>query len=234
MAATEADVAQLYPMLGVDPGAGRRLYLSRVYPDCSAAPGVALAGPLIGAPQAAMVLETLIAWGAQRLVFMGWCGTLTAEAGVGDIVIPASAWIDEGTSRHYLPGRRVCTPSESLARTLSDLLRRSGPDAHRGRVWTTDAVFRETPGKVVNRRQRGAMAVDMETSALFSVARYRGVDLAAVLAVSDDLSTLRWRPGFKDPRFVRGRERACEAIGRFCRDAGKSRNGRGTMEGPHP
>jgi hypothetical protein len=34
--------------------------------------------------------------------------------------------------------------------------------------------------------------------------------------VSDDLSSLTWNPGFKDPRFARGREAACNIIGRLC------------------
>jgi hypothetical protein len=34
--------------------------------------------------------------------------------------------------------------------------------------------------------------------------------------VSDDLSSLTWRPGFKDPAFIRGRELACSVIGRLC------------------
>lgn len=60
------------------------------------------------------------------------------------------------------------------------------------------------------------MAVEMECSALFTVGGFRGIDVAALLVVSDDLSSLTWRPGFKDPRFIRGREVACNVIGRLC------------------
>ncbi len=56
----------------------------------------------------------------------------------------------------------------------------------------------------------------MECSALFTVAAFRAVSAAALLVVSDDLSSLAWRPGFKDPRFASGREAACDVIGRLC------------------
>jgi hypothetical protein len=48
----------------------------------------------------------------------------------------------------------------------------------------------------------------MECSALFTLGAFRAADVAALLVVSDDLSSLNWTPGFKDPRFARGREAA--------------------------
>jgi hypothetical protein len=56
----------------------------------------------------------------------------------------------------------------------------------------------------------------METSALFTVGGCRGIEVAALLVVSDDLSSLTWRPGFKDPRFICGREVACNIIAKPC------------------
>jgi purine-nucleoside phosphorylase len=83
---------------------------------------------------------------------------------------------------------------------------------HRGRVWSIDAPYRETVRKVLLHQREGILGVDMETSALFTVARYRGIDLAAVLVVSDDLSTLRWVHGFKDPKFLESRKRVAHAV----------------------
>jgi uridine phosphorylase len=52
----------------------------------------------------------------------------------------------------------------------------------------------------------------METSALFTVSRFRGVDLAVVLVVSDDLSGPKWVHGFGEPAFHRSREKAVRSI----------------------
>ena len=64
--------------------------------------GTTVAGPYLGAPCAAMVLESLIAKGVSRVVVVGWCGGLADHLQVGDIVIPDGAISDEGTSRNYM------------------------------------------------------------------------------------------------------------------------------------
>jgi hypothetical protein len=163
------------------------------------------------APYAAMLVETLAAWGVRRLILVGWCGSLSPEVPVGSAVVPAVAWIEEGTSRHYLAQPDVSRPDTGWSQRLADACADAGATVSRGGVWTTDALFRESPSKVEHYRGLGAVAVDMEASAFFTVAGFLGVAAAAVLVVSDDLSTLSWRPGFKRPEFRRGCERACRA-----------------------
>jgi hypothetical protein len=46
----------------------------------------------------------------------------------------------------------------------------------------------------------------MEMAALLTVAAFRRIDLAGALVVSDDLSRLVWRHGFRDPRFLQTRK----------------------------
>jgi purine-nucleoside phosphorylase len=163
-----------------------------------------------------MLAESLIAWGARQIVFIGWCGAVSKPVEIGDIVLPTSALIDEGTSRHYLPDIRESYPSALLAEQLSEICTADGRVIHQGPVWTTDAPFRETRDKVLAGQRRGVLAVEMEASGLFSLGAFRRADVAAVLVVSDDLSDLSWRAGFKDPRFAGGREAVGHIIGRFC------------------
>ncbi len=87
-----------------------------------------------------------------------------------------------------------------------------------GPVWTTDAIYRETPKKVAWFREQGALAVEMECSALFSVAAFRNVEVAALLVVSDSLAAGNWDPGFARTRFKTARQEACEAILAVSRD----------------
>lgn len=58
-------------------------------------------------------------------------------------------------------------------------------DGGRGAPQATDAVYRQTFGKERLWREKGAVGVDMETSAVFSVARYLGLKAIALLMVSD-------------------------------------------------
>jgi purine-nucleoside phosphorylase len=216
LAATGPDLSLLRRSLAFEADEGRRLYISRLFTASKRHPGLSLAGPMVGAPYAVMVAETLIAWGARCLIFLGWCGAIAETVAIGDIVLPTSAFIDEGTSRHYRPEPRTSFASSPLARKISDCCASEKTGAHAGAVWTTDAPYRETPDQLLGYRRRGALAVEMEVSALYSVAAFRRVEAAAVLVVSDDLSRLTWTPGFKDPRFARGREAAGAIIGRLC------------------
>ena len=216
LAATDPDLRRLRDRLGFGRDEGRRLHMSRLYTASESLAGICLAGPLVGAPYAVMIAETLIAWGARTLVFLGWCGAVSATVEIGDMVLPTSALIDEGTSRHYMPDIDASAPSASLAKKLAEMCAVDGRRLHQGPVWTTDAPYRETHEKVRNYQRQGALAVEMECSALFTVAAFRAAAAASLLVVSDELSSLCWRPGFKDPRFTRGREIACDVIGRLC------------------
>ena len=57
----------------------------------------------MGAPMAVMLLEQLIALGAQRLLYLGFCGALIPSYRIGDLFLPMHAIREEGTSYHYLP-----------------------------------------------------------------------------------------------------------------------------------
>jgi uridine phosphorylase len=173
---------------------------------------VSLCGPFVGAPQAVMGLEKLIALGATRVWILGWCGSLQPFLRVGDLVIPTSAIAEEGTSPHYpvLPGALHTDPGLNL--TLQEILRNRGEHPVMGRVWTTDAPYRETRAKVKSYQDEGVLVVEMEMSALITVAAFRGVKLTGLLVVSDELFSLRWHTGFKEPIFKTKREVAAQAI----------------------
>jgi len=182
--------------------------------ECRTSSGIslALAGPVLGAPQAVILLEKLIALGARYIFCMGWCGSIAASVAIGDLVLARNALSEEGTSPHYPVGNKKVEASGLLMRYLADALSRRGCPFHQGRIWTTDAIFRETENKVLSYAREGILAVDMEISALFTVGLFRGVHVAGLLAVSDELGTLRWRPGFRSPAFRQARISAVEVI----------------------
>lgn len=187
----------------------RKLYLSDIYIGDFKGTQIAIAGPMLGAPQAILILERMIAMGARHFIATGWCGSLQTHVRIGDIVLPADAISEEGTSQHY--PKCAATPSPHLQQSIERVLETSGMPVHHGTVWTTDAPFRETVSKVKKFQSEGVLAVEMETSALFTVAAYRGIDLAVVLVVSDDLSEFKWRHGFREPVFKEARQKAVDS-----------------------
>lgn len=146
----------------------------------------------VGAPVSVAVLETLIAMGCSKFVAVGSSGGLVAGATPGTVVVPTEAIRDEGTSYHYLPAERSAKPSEVVVNAIIGVLRQRGVVHSRARTWTTDAFYRETAAKVRQRTAQGCVCVDMEASALFAVAEFRGVDLGQILYVADTLSGEEW------------------------------------------
>lgn len=173
---------------------------------------ICIAGPFMGAPYSVMILETLVKWGVKNFVFLGWCGSISESLKIGSILLPDSAVIDEGVSCHYISDAGVSFPDSDLAGFLEKNAEDSGMKPFRGKIWTTDAPYMETPEKVVSFRNKGSLAVDMETSALFSAAFRRNVSLCSVLVVSDELYTLKWKTGFSDESFRTGRKKICDLV----------------------
>ena len=201
----------------------RRLYTSRLYikpQKNSARTGetspVAVIGPYIGAPYAVMLLETLIKWGADKIIVFGLCGSISTDICIGDIVVPTSALVDEGVSRHYHHQENRPSPaSETIVHHIKKGLVENGQTFHEGPVWTTDAIYRETVSAVQHFQKKNALAVEMELSALFSVARFRGVEIGAILVVSDELATMQWKPGFKEACFKQACHSVCTVISKL-------------------
>lgn len=185
------------------------LYLSEVFTGSYEGATIALAGPMLGAPQSVLVLEKMIALGVRKFIAAGWCGSLRKDVQIGDIVLPSGAISEEGTSGHY-PGA-LCAPSSYLIESLRLALAPADLKIHEGTIWTTDAPFRETNAKLKAFQSQGVLCVDMETSALFTVSRFRGVDLAVVLVVSDNLSGPKWVHGFRDPAFHEARKKVIKS-----------------------
>ncbi len=172
---------------------------------------LSVAGPALGAPQAVLILEKLIALGGRTFFAFGWCGSLQPELTIGQIIIPHRAVSEEGTSRHYpLDGEAAASPA--LAAVLEQALARAGVPYAAGPVWTTDAPYRETIKQVAQFQEQGVLAVDMEASALFAVAAFRGVELAAMMVVSDELHALKWKHGFRAPDFAQARDQALRLL----------------------
>ena len=215
MVATRDDLNRLVARLKMAPGTAQRIFTSRVYRGMLSEIPLAVAGPMMGAPYAAAILETLIAWGARRILFWGWCGGIAPELAHGDLILPTAALSAEGTSRHYdpaLPVDGTVSPTGALLSVLPPVLEEAAIAHHCGAVWTTDAIFRETRDQISRLQAQNVLAVEMELSALFSVARFRGVEMAGWLVVSDLLSTLTWQPGFKNEAFQSGRDQALKGM----------------------
>jgi uridine phosphorylase len=150
----------------------------------------------IGAPAAAFTLEEAIACGARMIFEVGVSGGIQPYLKPGDVVVVTGAIRDEGTSYHYLPPEVKVESDAVLRNRLIEHLKRRGIKHFVGPVWSTDGAYRETRGKLRRYRDRGVLAVDMETSAVFAIAQYRNVKAASAQVISDVLTENGWELAF--------------------------------------
>jgi uridine phosphorylase len=153
---------------------------------------VALVSPGVGAPAAVTSLEVVMALGATKIIGCGGAGIVRPGFDVGHVIVPTGAIRDEGTSYHYAPADAEVTPHPRALAAIDDVLSEAGVPHDRGLTWTTDAFFRETVGKVARRREQGCITVEMEASAMFAAAAFRGVVYGQLLYAGDDVSAAEW------------------------------------------
>jgi len=166
----------------------------------------------IGAPAAAFTLEEAIACGATTIFEIGLSGGLQAFLKPADMVVVTEAIRDEGTSYHYLPPEVKVESSARLRETLITCLNERKIRHFVGPVWSTDGAYRETVGKFRRFRDGGVLAVNMETSAIFAVAKYRNVETASAQVISDILTENGWLQAFHDQSVRESTEALLKAV----------------------
>ena len=186
-----------------------------IVPENESAESFFIAGPAVGAPMAVLSLEKLIALGACRIVILGWCGSLNDAVRIGDVLLPSWAISDEGTSAHYPLNSRPESPA-AKRKLLFGKLTAMGQTVHTGPIWSTDAPYRESVAQVEQLGDQGILGVDMEYAALIAAAVFRKVELSAVMLVSDELWSGKWKPGFRNKEFKKKSREILQFLIDFC------------------
>lgn len=149
---------------------------------------------LVCAPACVSCFEEVIAFGAKKFVFFGCCGVLDDNKVGDNLIVPTGAIRDEGTSYHYIAPNDEIAPSIELTELLKRCLDKCGYSYTLGKIWTTDAVYRETQDIIQVRKKDGCIGVDMEYSALLAVAEYRNVQFMQFFYGADTLDNVKWQP----------------------------------------
>jgi phosphorylase superfamily protein len=93
----------------------------------------------------------------------------------------------EGTSYHYPPpSLEVACPTPVIAHLERELVA-TGWSVRSGKVWTTDAPYRETRAQLKRWASRHALAVEMQTASLFAFGIARQASVTSVAMVSNAL-----------------------------------------------
>jgi uridine phosphorylase len=160
------------------------------------------------APDTAITTEILCAAGAKSLIRLGSCGSLQDHVKIGDLVIVTGAQRGDGTSRYYVPEHSSTVAHQPIIDALRQAAEQLKVRYHLGWVFTTDALFQETPELIQQLSGQNISSIDMVTATFLTIAQVRGKKAGAVLAVSDEC--LYGKFGFRDPAFLEAEQKTIE------------------------
>jgi len=152
--------------------------------------------------------EVICNAGIENIIRIGTCGALDENIKVGDLVIADTIIRGDGVTPYYVDKDFKTTSDKKISDTLFEIAKGLGANVHRGCVWTTDALLRETREIVEARRKEGAIAVDMVSSALLTIAQTYKVKAGSILAVSDNVVT--GEMGFMNPLYYMAESKLIE------------------------
>ena len=142
----------------------------------------------IGCPSAAIAVEELCNVGVSHFIRVGSSAAFVEGIEKGDILINTASMRCDGTSAMYVDEGFPAVADHFLVRALidaaADLRPGRGFATHVGINVSSDAFYAETPEWVERMTRQRIMNVEMESSAIFTVAHLRQVSAAMVCAVS--------------------------------------------------
>ena len=125
----------------------------------------------------------------KNVIRIGTCGALDEKIKIGDLIVVDGVIRGDGVTPYYVDDNFVTEPDKNLTETIVETAKGLDANVTTGKVWTTDAILRETRELVEAKRKQGAIAVDMVSSCLLTLCQLYNVKAASVLAVSDNVIT---------------------------------------------
>lgn len=156
----------------------------------------------------AITTEVMCSAKIQNIIRIGTCGSLDENIKIGDLVVVDRVIRGDGVTPYYVDNNFKTLADKKISDTLYEVAKSMGVNIHRGTVWTTDALLRETKELVEQKRKQGAIAVDMVSSSLLTIALVYQVKAGAILAVSDNV--ISGQMGFMNPLYYQAETKLIE------------------------
>ena len=157
------------------------------------ASGSRVQGSGMGQPSLAIYANELFQeYDVQSVVRVGSCGALVEKVGVRDVVIASGACTDSGMNRLRFHGLDYAPVADfGLLRAAYDAAQgaRRRHRVHVGLIFSGDQFYTPRPELMAPMVEHGVLAVEMEASALYTLAAKYGRKALAICTVSDHIVT---------------------------------------------
>ncbi len=140
----------------------------------------------MGCPSAAIVVEELIQLDVKRFIRIGTCGGIGEHIKPLDIIAAIAASPFDGTTRTYLNNEpHAPYATFEILKTAYDVAQDMGIKVYFSGIASVDVFYNPSADYVQKLREKGIVAVEMETSLIYYLANRSKKQAASFLLVSD-------------------------------------------------
>jgi purine-nucleoside phosphorylase len=152
---------------------------------------VSVQGSGMGLPSISIYLNELFGeYGVQSVVRVGSCGAMTTDLALRDLVLASGACTDSSVNRLRFEGIDYAPVADfGLLRKAYDEAGERNLPAKVGLVYSSDSFYHPRPELGTRLAEHGVLAVEMEASALYTLAAKYGRKALAICTVSDHVIT---------------------------------------------
>lgn len=136
----------------------------------------------IGGASCAIAVEELKNIGITHMIRIGSCGALQKEIGLGDLILVSGAVRDDGASKMYIDPIFPAVADADLLFACRKAAEKLGARTFTGLARSHDSFYTDYEEERHEKWQKaGVLGCDMETAALYTVGRLRGVKTMSIL-----------------------------------------------------
>ncbi|TCP31750.1 purine-nucleoside phosphorylase [Scopulibacillus darangshiensis] len=152
---------------------------------------ISVQGTGMGVPSISIYVNELIReYGVKNLIRVGTCGGIQDDVKVRDVILAMTSCTDSNSNRQTFPGFDFSPCANfDLLKKAYDTGAEKGLQVRVGNVLTSDVFYRDSMDIVKKLGSYGVLAVEMETTALYTLAAKYGVNALTILTVSDHIFT---------------------------------------------
>ena len=142
---------------------------NRPMSSCTNEAGLSIINFGIGSPNAATIMDLLVARKPKGVLFLGKCGGLKETSEIGNLILPIAAIRGDGTSNDYFPPEVPALPSFKLHKFVSDKILDAKTDYRTGVIYTTNRrVWEHDKSFLKKLKKTTAIGIDMEVATIYS------------------------------------------------------------------
>lgn len=150
---------------------------------------ISVQGTGMGIPSMSIYVTELIKdYGVKNLIRIGSCGAIKPEINLRDVILAEGASTDSQTNKLVFGGADFAAIANfELLLKAYNVIKEKKMQVHVGNVLSSDIFYSDDPDFWKIWAKYGILAIDMEATALYSIAAKYSVNALTILTVSDQI-----------------------------------------------